>query len=152
MRRRELLLLVGGAVTAPHQSRAQQKLMPVIGCLMGRSPGESASIIAALRDGLSETGHVEGRNVTIEYGWAEGHYERLPAFAADIAGRKVDVIVAGGFPSTLAAKNATSTIPIVFLTGTNPVEDGLIPSDQYVVGVYGRARDVVSSGQTSQGK
>ena len=123
-----MIVLLGGALTTPRAVCAQQKRPPVIGCLMGRSPGESASIIAAFHEGLSETGHVEGRNVRIEYGWAEGHYERLPAFAADIVGRKVDVIVAGGFPSTLAAKNATSTIPIVFLTGTNPVEDGLIAS------------------------
>jgi len=102
--------------------------MPVIGYFTGRWPGEAVSIVAAFNQGLSETGHVEGQNVTIEYRWAEGRYDRLPALAADLVGREVDVIAAGGFPPTLTAKGATSTIPIVFLTGTDPVEDGLVVS------------------------
>ena len=122
MRRRELLLLLGGAMTAATGLRAQQKAMPVIGYLTGGA--SSAPLRAAFRQGLSEngyvvseTGYVEGQNVAIEYRRAEGHYDRLPALAADLVDRKVDVIVATGGFSIRAAKNATSTIPIVFLTG-----------------------------------
>ena len=128
MRRRELMLLLVGAVTTPHAVRAQQKVMPVIGLLGSTSPGQNAASVAAFRQGLSETGWVEGQNVAIEYRWAEGHYDRLPALAADLVGRKVDVIVTqGGSVSALAAKNATSTIPIVFGSG-DPVERGLVAS------------------------
>src|SRR5689334_16498633 len=103
-------------MTAPHTSHAQQKPTPVIGFLGSASPGPNASNVAAFRQGLSETGWVEGQNVAIEYRWAEGHYDRLPAFAADLVARKVDVIVTqGGNVSALAAKNATSSIPIVFV-------------------------------------
>src|SRR5260370_17658396 len=115
-------------MVSPRALCAQQKPMPVIGYFTGRWPGEAVSIVAAFNQGLSETGHVEGQNVTIEYRWAEGRYDRLPALAADLVGREVDVIAAGGFPATLTAKGATSTIPIVFLTGTDPVEDGLVVS------------------------
>jgi putative ABC transport system substrate-binding protein len=127
MNRRELLLL-GGAMTAPRTLRAQQKAMPVIGFLGSTSPGgQVAPFTAAFRQGLSETGYVEGQNVTIEWRWAEGHYDRLPALAADLVGHKVDVIVTGTTPAALAAKSATSTIPIVFNVG-DPVGQGLVAS------------------------
>ena len=132
MTRRELLLLLGGAVIAPRALRAQQKTMPVIGVLNTGSPGPSSSsapFMAAFRQGPSETGYVEGQNLAIEYRWAEGHYDRLPALAADLVARKVDVIVStGGTPTALAAKSATSTIPIVFRTGGEAVEVGLVAS------------------------
>src|SRR6266436_3697741 len=107
--------------------RAQQRAMRVISYLGGGSAGPSAPFVAALRQGLGETGYVEGQNVAIEYRWAEGHYDRLPALAADLVGRNVDVIATGGTPSVLAAKGATSTIPIVFGSG-DPVEGGVIAS------------------------
>ena len=128
MKRRELVLVLGGAMTSARALRAQQKAMPVIGYLSGSSAGPSASNVAAFRQGLSEIGYVEGQNVAIEYRWAEGHYDRLPALAADLVGRKVDVIAtSGGTNSTLAAKDATATIPIVFGVSGNPVELGLVP-------------------------
>ena len=126
MRRRELMLLLGGAMMSARALRAQQKAMPVIGFLSGSSPGLFAPLVAAVRQGLSETGYVEGQNVAIEYRWAEGHYDRLPALAADLIARNVDLIVAtGGAASARAAKTATLTIPIVFTTGSDPVESGL---------------------------
>jgi putative tryptophan/tyrosine transport system substrate-binding protein len=132
MRRRELLLVLGGAITAPPRAlRAQQKSMPVIGFLSIASPGPSYEpLVAALRQGLSDAGYVEGQNVAIEYRWAEGRQDRLPALAADLVGRKVDVIAtSGGESSALAARNATSTIPIVFLGGAgDPVGSGLVAS------------------------
>jgi putative tryptophan/tyrosine transport system substrate-binding protein len=124
--RRELVLLLGGALTAPRGLRAQQKAMPVIGYLHFASPDPVRREAAEFHQGLTETGYVEGQNVAIEYRWAEGHYDRLPALAADLVSRKVDVIVAVSGPSALAAKSATSTIPIVFMTGTDPVGDGLV--------------------------
>jgi putative ABC transport system substrate-binding protein len=127
MKRRELMLLLGGMMTAAPVVRAQQKAMPVIGFLASGSPGPSAPFVAALRQGLSETGYVEGENVAIEYRWAEADYDRLAALAADLVHGKVDVIAAPGLPSALAAKSATSTIPIVFSVG-DPVERGLVPS------------------------
>src|SRR5438105_6620300 len=112
MRRRELLLLLGGAVIAPRVLCAQQKAMRVIGFLSSASPGPFVAFVAAFRQGLSETGYVEGQNVAIEYSWAEGRDDRLPALAADLVARKVDVMAAtGGNASVRAAKDATSTIP-----------------------------------------
>ena len=128
MNRREMLLLLGWAVIVPRTLRAQQKAMPVVGILGGGSSSAFAPFVAAFRDGLTESGYVEGRNVAIEHRWAEGNYDRLPTLAADLVGRKVDVIIAmGGTPSALAAKSATSTTPIVFLV-SDPVASGLVTS------------------------
>jgi putative ABC transport system substrate-binding protein len=128
---RRTFLAGTGAVllAAPLAARAQQKAMAVIGVLHTGSPGpSSAPFMAAFRQGLSEAGYVEGQNLAIEYRWAEGHYDRLPALAADLVGRKVDLIMANSPPSALAAKSATSTIPIVFRHGGDPVGDGLVAS------------------------
>jgi putative ABC transport system substrate-binding protein len=121
------MLLLGGAMTAARALRAQQKVMPVIGYLHYATPGPNAPNVAAFHQGLSETGYVEGQNVAIEYRWAEGRYDRLPALATDLVGRAVDVIVAAGPPSARAAKSATSTIPIVFAS-SDPVREGLVAS------------------------
>jgi putative ABC transport system substrate-binding protein len=123
MKRRELMLLLGGAMTAARALRAQQKAMPVIGYLSSGSPGPNAPIVAAFRQGLSETGYVEGKNVAIEYRWAEGSYDRLPALTVNLVDLKVDVMIASG-AAVLAAKGATSTIPIVFFFGGDPVAAG----------------------------
>jgi len=109
--------------------RAQQKAMPVVGYLASATPEVNIQLLPAFLSGLSETGWVEGQNVAIEYRWAEDHYERLPALAAELVSRNVDVIVStGGTPGALAAKNATSTTPIIFITGGDPVEQGLVAS------------------------
>ena len=134
MRRREFLTLIGGAAAAPSVSwplavRAQQPAMPVIGYLSTRSPDESAHLLAAFRRGLAENGIVDGQNVTIEYRCALGEYDRLPALAAELTRRPVNVLVStGGDPSALAAKAATATIPIVAIFATDPVESGLVAS------------------------
>ena len=129
MRRRELLLLVGGMMATGRALRAQRKVMPVVGFLGLSSPGPFAGALAAFHQGLRETGYVEGQNVVVEYRWAEDHYDRLPPLAADLVARRVDVIITqGGFPPALVAKNATTTIPIVFMIGTDPVAAGLVAS------------------------
>jgi putative tryptophan/tyrosine transport system substrate-binding protein len=126
MRRRELMLLLGGAMIAARTLRAQQKAMPVIGFLGVSAPGPTAPYVAAFRQGLSEAGYVEGQNAAIDYRWAEGQYDRLPALAADLVGRKVDLIATSA-AGARAAKDATSTIPIVALVG-DPVLTGLYAS------------------------
>jgi len=115
------------AVAWPLAAPAQQKAMPVVGFLNNASPGPFAPFVAAFNQGLNETGYVEDQNVAIEYRWAEGRYDRLSALAADLVGRKVDVIVTSGGPVALAAKRATSTIPILFNSG-DPVATGLVAS------------------------
>jgi putative tryptophan/tyrosine transport system substrate-binding protein len=129
MHRRRFIALLGAVITAPRTLRAQQKAMPLIGFLLGGKPGpEDALVVAAFVQGLNETGYVEGRNVAIDYRWAEDRYDRLPGMAADLVDRKVDVITAGNLPAALAAKSATSAIPIIFAIGVDPVESGLVMS------------------------
>lgn len=130
VRRREFIARLGGAAAAwPSLARAQQMAMPVVGFLSGRSPGESAELVKAFQRGLAETGYSEGRNVAVEFRWADGRYDRLPALAAELVNRRVSVIAAvGGGVAGLAAKSVTSSVPIVFASGGDAVKLGLVAS------------------------
>src|SRR5262245_27925701 len=129
MRRREFITLLGGATAAwPFSVRSQQSARPVIGFMSARSPDDTGPVLQAFLKGLGEAGFFDGQNVTIEYRWARGEYGRLPAFAAEFVQRRVNVLVATGGPaSAVAAKQATSTIPIAFVSG-DPVKDGVVES------------------------
>jgi len=128
LKRREFISLLGGAAAWPLAARAQQP-MPVIGVLSPRSPAVDAALISVIRQGLTDTGFVEGRNVALDYRWADGQYDRVVTLAADLVQRKAAVIIAmGGEISAAAAKKVTSTVPIVFLVGSDPVRSGLVSS------------------------
>jgi putative ABC transport system substrate-binding protein len=128
MRRREFIALMGASVAWPFAAQGQQPAMPVIGLLINASPGPYAPMMAAFRQGLGEAGYVDGKNVAIEYRWAEDQVDRLPALATDLVRQQVAVIAAAGPPAAQAAKAATTTVPIVFLVGTDPIKSGLVTS------------------------
>src|SRR5215469_16748726 len=151
MRRRDFITVLGAvAIARPFAARAQQKAVPLIGYLSTNSANIPAGEVEAFRDGLMAAGFVEGRNVTIDYHFAEGHYEKLPALAAEFVARPVDVIAASGLPAALAAKAKTSTIPVVFTIGADPTAHGLVASLRQPGGNITGVTQVVTTPEVKQ--